>query len=307
MAKPSPSSSNQGCGVLPRSIGMAENIIEIKVDLVGAHGRFRKDFGDLNSLAASIAEIGLLQPIGIDSGNQLVFGERRLRAFKMLGRETIPARIVNLDSLIKGELAENDCRKDFTPSERVAIGAAIEAELRGRVGNPNLQSAIPENLPELPQGDTRDLVAKATGFGNGKTYEQAKKVVQEAAPELVEAMDKGEASVSAAAALLSAPKEVQAKVAQEGKKAIQQAAKQARTPKIELVKPAGTPLVLYVISAMDVLLRQMQREGMSAVQMADVFLDEVDTSSPAIADRIKATLPFMREIGRIAESMEVPA
>lgn len=286
---------------------MTENIIEVKVDLVGAHGRFRKDFGDLNSLAASIAEIGLLQPIGIDSGNQLVFGERRLRAFKMLGRETIPARIVNLDSLIKGELAENDCRKDFTPSERVAIGAAIEAELRGRVGNPNLQSSIPENLPELPQGDTRDLVAKATGFGNGKTYEQAKKVVQEAAPELVEAMDRGEASVSAAAALLSEPKEVQAKVAQEGKKAIQQAAKQARTPKSELIKPAGTPHVLYVISAMDVLLRQMQREGMSAVQMADVFLDEVDTSSPAIADRIKATLPFMREIGRIAESMEVPA
>lgn len=288
---------------------MTENIIEVKVDLVGAHGRFRKDFGDLNSLAASIAEIGLLQPIGIDSGNQLVFGERRLRAFKMLGRETIPARIVNLDSLIKGELAENDCRKDFTPSERVAIGAAIEAELRGRVGNPNLQSPIVENFPplETPEGKTRDLVAKATGFGNGKTYEQAKKVVQEAAPELVEAMDRGEASVSAAAALLSEPKEVQAKVAQEGKKAIQQAAKQARTPKIELIKPAGTPHVLYVISAMDVLLRQMQREGMSAVQMADVFLDEVDTSSPAIADRIKATLPFMREIGRIAESMEVPA
>lgn len=289
---------------------MTENIIEVKVDLVGAHGRFRKDFGDLNSLAASIAEIGLLQPIGIDSDNQLVFGERRLRAFKMLGRETIPARIVNLDSLIKGELAENDCRKDFTPSERVAIGAAIEAELSHRHGGDRKsedQGGKNSTLIDAPEGKTRDLVAKATGFGNGKTYEQAKKVVQEAAPELVEAMDRGEASVSAAAALLSEPKEVQAKVAQEGKKAIQQAAKQARTPKIELIKPAGTPHVLYVISAMDVLLRQMQREGMSAVQMADLFLDEVDTSSPAIADRIKATLPFMREIGRIAESMEVPA
>lgn len=175
---------------------MTENIIEVKVDLVGAHGRFRKDFGDLNSLAASIAEIGLLQPIGIDSGNQLVFGERRLRAFKMLGRETIPARIVNLDSLIKGELAENDCRKDFTPSERVAIGAAIEAELRGRVGVNQYTNEGKENFPDpAPQGQTRDLVAKATGFGNGKTYEQAKKVVQEAAPELVEAMDRGEASV----------------------------------------------------------------------------------------------------------------
>ena len=47
------------------------------------------------------------------------------------------------------------------------IGAAIEAELRGRGGNPNLQSAIVENFPplETPEGKTRDLVAKATDFG----------------------------------------------------------------------------------------------------------------------------------------------
>lgn len=64
-----------------------------------------------------------------------------------------------------GELAENEFRKDFTPSERVAIGEAIEEELRGRAGNPSLQSSIPENIPGLPKGDTRDLVAKATGFG----------------------------------------------------------------------------------------------------------------------------------------------
>lgn len=38
-----------------------------------------------------------------------------------------------------------------------------------------------ENFPP-PEGKTRDLVAKATGFGNGKTYEQAKKVVQQAVP-----------------------------------------------------------------------------------------------------------------------------
>ena len=50
---------------------------------------------------------------------------------------------------------------DLGPSERVAIGAAIEAELRGRVGNPNLQSPIVENFPplETPEGKTRDLVA----------------------------------------------------------------------------------------------------------------------------------------------------
>lgn len=287
---------------------MAENIIDANIDLINTHGRFRKDFGDMDSLAASIKEIGLLQPIGIDSGYQLVFGERRLRAFKLLGRTTIPARFVNLDSLIKGELAENDCRKDFTPSERVAIGEAIEEELRGRVGNPNLQSPIQENFPELPQGQTRDLVAKATGFGNGKTYEQAKKVTNEAAPELVQAMDDGRASVSAAALLLTLPKAEQATVAVGDKKAIQQAAKKAQAKKRDAlpdVKPVGTPHVLQVINAMDVLLRHMQRDGMSPAEMADVFLDEVDLSEPAIADRIKATRPVMQELGRIAAELEV--
>lgn len=68
-----------------------------------------------------------------------------------------------------GELAENEFRKDFTPSERVAIGEAIEAQLQGRQLATLKQNSVPENLPERgkPQGDTRDLVAKATGFGKG--------------------------------------------------------------------------------------------------------------------------------------------
>ena len=54
-------------------------------------------------------------------------------------------------------------RKAFTVSERVAIGAAMEAELQGRVGNPQLKAANVENFPPLqPEGKTRDLVAKAT-------------------------------------------------------------------------------------------------------------------------------------------------
>ena len=185
----------------------------------------------------------------------------------------------------------------------MAIGAAIEAELAQRHGTNQHSKEDTENFP-APKGETRDLVAKATGFGNGKTYEQAKKVVQNAAPELVEAMDKGEASVSAASALLDLTHAEQANVVREGKKAIQKAAKQAKAEKFEPVKPAGTPHVLRVISAMDILLRHIQSEGMSATEMADVFLAEVDLTEPAIADRIHATLPVMQELGRIASDLE---
>lgn len=196
---------------------MPENIIEVQIALVNTQGRFRKDFGDLKALADSIKEIGLLQPIGIDSGYRLVFGERRLRAYQMLGRDTIPVRFVNLDSLIKGEFAENDCREDFRPSEKVAIGQAIEEELKQRHGGDRTSEQAGKNSGLNEQkGDTRDLAAKAAGFGNGKTYEQAKAVVATTTPELIAAMDRGDISVSAAAQVAKLPASEQVAAIKDG-------------------------------------------------------------------------------------------
>lgn len=150
---------------------MSDTIIDCSIALVNANGRFRKDFGDIPALAESIKELGLLQPIGIDSAYRLVFGERRLRAFKRLGRDTVPVRFVNLDSLMKGELAENEFRKEFTTSERIAIGEAIERELGDRrlaTLKQNQKTEV-ENFPQRDDGEkTRDIAAKAAGFGNGK-------------------------------------------------------------------------------------------------------------------------------------------
>lgn len=48
--------------------------------------------------------------------------------------------------------------------------AGIEAESQGRVGNNQHTKEGKENFPgPKPSGQTRDLVAKATGFGKGKT------------------------------------------------------------------------------------------------------------------------------------------
>jgi ParB/RepB/Spo0J family partition protein len=96
-------------------------IADIKV----GHGH-RKDMGDLQSLADSIRQDGFLQPIGVTEKLELVFGERRLRAHRdILNKKTILARIVDVPSIIAGEYAENEVRKDFTPSERVAIAKAV--------------------------------------------------------------------------------------------------------------------------------------------------------------------------------------
>jgi hypothetical protein len=118
---------------------------------------------------------------------------------------TALARIVDVASIVEGEFTENQVRKDFTPSERVAIGKAIEELIGSRQGKSDDASLV-EIFPQVAEGSkTREVAAKAAGFGNDKTYRDAKKVVEEAVPELLAAMDAGTVSVSAAAKLTNLP------------------------------------------------------------------------------------------------------
>lgn len=56
--------------------------------------RFRRDMGDINSLAESIEDIGLLHAITVDEEGRLSAGARRLAACKLLGWKTVPVRVV---------------------------------------------------------------------------------------------------------------------------------------------------------------------------------------------------------------------
>jgi ParB-like chromosome segregation protein Spo0J len=87
---------------------------EIKITDIRVGQRHRRDMGDLTSLAESICQEGLLQPIGVTDRLELVFGERRIRAVRdILKKRTILARIVDVSSILAGEYAENEIRKDF--------------------------------------------------------------------------------------------------------------------------------------------------------------------------------------------------
>ena len=68
----------------------------MKINKIKVNKRFRKDLGDLESLKNSIQELGLLQPIVIDEKNNLIAGERRLKAFKELNKTDIPVYIVKI-------------------------------------------------------------------------------------------------------------------------------------------------------------------------------------------------------------------
>jgi ParB-like nuclease family protein len=145
--------------------------------------RHRRDLGNIAELAESIANNGLLQPIAVRPDGTLIFGQRRLEAFKLLGRTKIPANVFDIEDIVFGEQAENIDRKDFTPEERVAIGAEIERVLGERRGRPPVKAtptAIPQVPGELPKKgeETADFAARKAGFGNSETYRQAKAVVE---------------------------------------------------------------------------------------------------------------------------------
>lgn len=193
--------------------------MKILVSDIKVGDRYRKEMGDLTSLADSIAELGLLQPIGVAPDNTLIFGERRLRACRdILGLTEVEARVIDMPSIVVGENAENEVRKDFTPSERVAIARAIADEIGDRRGINQHTPEGPQKIADAKKGqETREFAAKKAGFGNRETFRQAEAVTERAAPELVEAMDSGKVSIFAAHKALRETPDRQVEVARTGR------------------------------------------------------------------------------------------
>jgi len=102
------------------------NIVELDIDFIEVNPfQPRTNFSEesLRELASSIKELGIIQPITVRklglNKYQLVSGERRYRASKLLGLETIPAyvRIANDQESLEMALVENIQRQDLDPIE----------------------------------------------------------------------------------------------------------------------------------------------------------------------------------------------
>lgn len=111
-------------------INTEEGISELKLSMVEPNrNQPRKSFDKekLQSLAESIKENGMIQPITVTKGNDdryiIVAGERRWRAAKLAGLKTIPAIVKEYDEKTIAELAlvENLQREDLNPIEE-ALG-----------------------------------------------------------------------------------------------------------------------------------------------------------------------------------------
>jgi ParB/RepB/Spo0J family partition protein len=96
--------------------------------------RYRKDYGDIAGLAASIQNNGQLQPIVLTKDFELIAGGRRLVACKLLN---IPVKYTIIDTLSTEEkkiieIEENIARKNFTPAEEVLAVADLHAMYKSK-------------------------------------------------------------------------------------------------------------------------------------------------------------------------------
>ena len=150
----------------PEAGEMSSGLLEVPVNAVRPNPKQpRTHFADeeLASLAASIREVGILQPIVVrkagDSAYELVAGERRLRAAKQAGLATVPVVVRDTDDadILREALIENIHREDLGPIELAdAFRALLEdlslkqEELADRVGVSRSHIANTIRLLQLP-------------------------------------------------------------------------------------------------------------------------------------------------------------
>lgn len=142
----------------------------------------RKNFDDetISALADSIKEHGILQPILVrpyGSGYQIVAGERRWRAARMLGMSEVPVQIKELSDLeaMQFALIENLQRENLNPveeakgySELVESYGMTQEEVAKTVGRSRSSVANAMRLLALPEEIQEMLENGDISTGHGK-------------------------------------------------------------------------------------------------------------------------------------------
>lgn len=144
----------------------------------------RKEFDEaaLAELVASVKEIGVLQPIVVrphpsGEGFELIMGERRLRATREAGLETIPAIVRDTDDtqMLRDALVENLHRSELNPLEEAAAYQQLlddfgitHDELAKRIARSRPQISNTLRLLRLPPLVQRRVAAGVLSAGHAR-------------------------------------------------------------------------------------------------------------------------------------------
>ena len=169
-------SENAAVDAVQDAADAAQELRELSLDVIVANpSQPRRHFDEatLEELAGSIRERGVLQPVLVRPSNEdkrqligggkdkyeLVAGERRWRAAKLAGLQTIPALISTYDDLaaLEAGLIENMAREDLNPVEEARACATLAKEfgltyqqIGDRVGRHRIMVSNLTGLLRLP-------------------------------------------------------------------------------------------------------------------------------------------------------------
>lgn len=141
---------------------------------------------ELDELIVSIREVGLLQPIvvrplvGAAIGGpqyELIMGERRLRASKALGLDSIPAVVKNTadENMLRDALLENLHRANLNPLEEASAYQQLlndfgitQEQLAERIGRSRPQITNTIRLLKLPSSVQQRVAAGVLSAGHAR-------------------------------------------------------------------------------------------------------------------------------------------
>ena len=139
------------------------------------------DEEEIEGLAVSLADVGMLQPIVVrpmgEGRYELIAGERRLRAAKLAGLATVPAVVRHTDDidLLKEALVENIHRVQLNPLEEAAAYQQMleefeftQEELAERIGKSRPAISNTLRLLGLPPAVQRRVAAGVLSAGHAK-------------------------------------------------------------------------------------------------------------------------------------------
>ncbi len=157
-------------------VGANGRILDISLDQISPNPyqpRLEFDEIELRELAQSINNYGIIQPIivrKVKEGYQLIAGERRYRACKMIGRQHIPAIVqeMNEETIAAVSIIENLQRKELNYFEEALAYTTLlnkfgmtQEELANRIGKSQSAIANKLRLLKLPE-EIRELIVTGT-------------------------------------------------------------------------------------------------------------------------------------------------
>jgi len=196
--------------------------MKISIEKIRIMERIRKEINKIDELSADIKRNGLVNPVTVmplDGGEfRLLAGLRRIKAAQSLGWTEIEVSVVSsadAEAALRIEISENEQREPFTFSEKVDFCRLLEeietAKARERMsvgGKGGMMEGVHFRAP-LKQGKRRDIIGAKIGM-SGYQYDCVKYIAENAPPEIIEQLDKGERTIRGAYDELRAKEKAQA-------------------------------------------------------------------------------------------------